>query len=301
MQVFESVSGWEVHFQESAASMRRRTLENGVSDIASSTGRQALEGKFEIIDMSIDWPAKTPTMHRGKCDQLIELFSDLYSQSQDAQGHLDKVQSLLAALTNPTGDDDQLVDSFAPMLEDVVVDADQDFILCQDNDPNTEFDSAFVVKQQFDSGWLPETSGWSGWSIAGASGIVGESYLDWSQQGDVLTVYVGRIESSLGVGDTESSLEVDAVGRQFKVCDDNTMAAFFFWDRRGGRLRSVDPGSWQTLYSEGAIVVSTDPAVQMPDSIVNAQVDIPFTAEQLAAAIESKLDADHRVVVIKCD
>ena len=106
----------------------------------------------------------------------------------------------------------------------------------------------------------------------------------------------------MGVGDTESFLKVDAVSRQFNVCEGNDLAAFFFWDRRGGQLRSVEPGSWQTLYSQCALVISTDPTIQMPDSVVNAQLSAgPFTAEQLAAAIESKLGSDHRVVVIKCD
>jgi len=86
----------------------------------------------------------------------------------------------------------------------------------------------------------------------------------------VLTVYVGRIESSFGVGDTESSLEVNAVSH--------------------------------TLYSQCAIIVSTNPDVQMPDSVVNAELGAaPFTADQLAAAIEAKLDADDRLLVIKCD
>jgi len=300
MQVFEAVSGWEVHFQESAASKSRRAQETCDRDGAASLTEQVPHGKFEIIDMSIDWPAKTPAMHRGKCDQLVKLFNDLYSQTNATQESLDKVQGILAALTNPAEDDNHLVDSFAPMCQSGL--EDDDFVLCEGNEFDDKYESAFVVKQEFDSNWLPKESVWNGWSIAGASGIADESYLDWSQQGDVLTVYVGQLESSLGIGDTESSLEVNAVSHQFKVCEDNNLAAFFFWDRRGGQLRSVEPGSWQTLYSQGAIVVSTDPAVQMPDSVVNAQLgDAPFSAEQLAAAIEAKLGADHRVLVIKCD
>ena len=261
MQAFEAVSGWEVQFKESASG-GKMLREN----------KQAPQGKFEIIDMSIDWPAKTPTMHRGKCDQLVKVFSDLYDQARTTQGNLGKVQGLLAALTNSGEDDNQMIDSFVPTLENINADQSSDFTLCQDNEFDSDYEPAFVVKQEFDSSWLPEKSVWDGWSIAGASGIVGESYLDWSQEGDVLTVYVGQIESSLGAGDTESCLEVNAVSRQFKVCEDNTFAAFFFWDRRGGQLRSVEPGSWQTLYTEGAIVVSTDPAIQMPDSIVNARL-----------------------------
>ena len=289
MQVFEAVSGWEVQFQESA--------DRGS---ASSIGESKPRGKFEIIDMSIDWPTQTPTMHRGKCDQLINLFSDLYGQATATQADLDKARNSLTALTKPTEQNGHLVDSFAPSHQPS--DTAEDFVLCQDNGFDSEYESAFVVKQEFDSTWLPEKSFWNGWSIAGTSGIVGESYLDWSQQGDVLTVYVGRIESGLGVSDTESILEVNALSREFKVCEDNSLGAFFFWDRRGGQLRSVEPGTWQTLYSDGAIVVSTDPTVQMPDLIVNAGLGAaPFTAEQLAAAIESKIGADHRVVVIKCD
>ena len=206
MQSFEAVSGWEVHFQESV-----------VSGSAASSSNHASQGKFEIIDMSIDWPAKTPTMHRGKCEQLIKLFSDLYNQASANQANLQKAHRLLTALTNSADDNNQLVDSFAPTLENAVPSESSDFVVCQENDFADEYESAFVVEQQFDSGWLPETSVWSGWSIAGASGIVGESYLDWSQQGDVLTVYAGRIESSFGVGDTESSMEINAISRQFSL------------------------------------------------------------------------------------
>lgn len=293
MQVFEAVSGWEVHFQKSLD-----------SDVAVSADQQALppQGKFEIIDMSMNWPAQTPTMHRGKCDQLIELFNDIYNQFNATKENLNKTKGLLTALTSPPEDDDELVDTFAPMFTDVITDDDSGFVLSQDNDFGDEYESAFVVKQEFDSNCLPETFVWNDWAIAGASGIAGETYLDWTRQGDVLTVYVGRIESSFGVGDTESSLEVNAVSHQFKVSQDNTMAAFFLWDRRGGQLRSVEPGTWQTLYSQCAIIVSTNPDVQMPDSVVNAELGAaPFTADQLAAAIEAKLDADDRLMVIKCD
>ena len=297
MQIFEAVSGWEVRFQESAASKNQRS-----QNLASADQSLQPQGKFEIIDMSIHWPAKTPTMHRGKCDQLLKLYSDLYNQANATQDSFDKVQGLLAALTDPVEGDDQLVDSFAPTYSNSVQDEDQesDFVLEQ-SDFDEGVESAFVVKQEFDSNWLSNENVWEGWSFAGATGIVRGAYLDWEQGGDRLTAYVGRIESSFGVGDTESSLEVNAISRQFRVSEENTIAAFFLWDRRGGRLQSVKPGSWQTLYAQGAIIVSTDPNVQMPESVVNAQLGAePLTAEQLATAIEAKLGAEHRVLVIKC-
>ena len=296
MQIFEAVSGWEVRFQESAASKDQRSQK-----LVSADQSLQAQGNFEIIDMSIDWPVKTPTMHRGKCEQLLKLYSDLYNQANATQDSFDKVQGLLAALTDPAEGTDQLVDSFAPMYTNLDEEQDSDFALEQGSDFEDKYGSAFVVKQEFDSNWLANENIWSGWSFAGATGIVGDAYLDWEQRGDTLTAYVGRIESSFGVGDTESSLEVNAVSQQFKVSEGNTLAAFFFWDRRGGRLQSVEPGSWQTLYSQSAIIVSTDPNIQMPESVVNAQLGAkPFTAEQLATAIEAKLGADHRVLVIKC-
>ena len=296
MEIFEAVSGWEVRFQESAASKDQRSQK-----VVSANQSLQAQGNFEIIDMSVDWPAKTPTMHRGKCEQLLKLYSDLYNQANATQDSFDKVQGLLAALTEPAESTDQLVDSFAPTYTNLDEDQDSDFALEQGKDFEDVYGSAFVVKQEFDSNWLANDNIWSDWSFAGATGIVGDAYLDWEQRGDTLTAYVGRIESSFGVGDTESSLEVNAVSRQYKVSEGNTLAAFFFWDRRGGRLQSVTPGSWQTLYSQGAIIVSTDPNVQMPESVINAQLSAePFTAEQLATAIEAKLGADHRVLVIKC-
>ena len=296
MQIFEAVSGWEVRFQESAASKDQRSQK-----LVSADQSLQAQGNFEIIDMSIDWPVKTPTMHRGKCEQLLKLYSDLYNQANATQDSFDKVQGLLAALTDPAESPDQLVDSFAPMYTNLDEDQDSDFTLDQGKECEDVYGSAFVVKQEFDSNWLANDNIWSDWSFAGATGIVGDAYLDWEQRGDTLTAYVGRIESCFGVGDTESFLEVNAVSRQYKVSEGNTLAAFFFWDRRGGRLQSVEPGSWQTLYSQSAIIVSTNPNIRMPESVVNAQLGAePFTAEQLATAIEAKLGADHRVLVIKC-
>ena len=301
MRVFEAVSGWEVHFRESAASCSRRAQVASVDDTSASESIRP-EGEFEIIDMSSEWPAKTPTMHRGMCDQLVKIYSDLYSQSNANQDSYDKVRGLLEALTGPAEESGELADSFVPMVAGLVEDDGSDFVLEQGGEFDEEFDSTFVVRQQFDSKKLARGGVWDDWSFAGATGLVGNAYLDWAQHGDMLTVYVGQIESSFGVGDTESSLEVNALSQQFKVSEGNTLAAFFFWDRRGGRLQSVEPGSWQTLYSEGAIIISTDPNVQMPDSVVNARLsDAPFTASQLAAAIETKLGPDHRVLVIKCD
>ena len=296
MQIFEAVSGWEIRFQESAASKDQRSQK-----LVSADQSLQAQGNFEIIDMSIDWPVKTPTMHRGKCEQLLKLYSDLYNQANATQDSFDKVQGLLAALTDPAESPDQLVDSFAPMYTNLDEDQDSDFTLDQGKECEDVYGSAFVVKQEFDSNWLANDNIWSDWSFAGATGIVGDAYLDWEQRGDTLTAYVGRIESCFGVGDTESFLEVNAVSRQYKVSEGNTLAAFFFWDRRGGRLQSVEPGSWQTLYSQSAIIVSTNPNIRMPESVVNAQLGAePFTAEQLATAIEAKLGADHRVLVIKC-
>ncbi len=297
MRVFESISGWEVYFQESAASKIQRSQSLSLSD-------QSLrpQGKFEIIDMSIDWPAKTPTMHRAKCDQLIQLYGNLYNQANATQDSFDKVQGLLSALTETADDSNQLVDSFAPMFTNLVEDGGVDFVAGQGMGSEDEFESAFVVKQDLDSNWLADKNVWSDWTFGGATGIVGDAYLDWDQHGDVLTVYVGRIESSLGSGDAESSLEVNAITRQFKVKKENRLAAFFYWDRRGGFLESVEPGRWRTLHPQGAVIVSTDPNVQMPMSVVNARISAEdFTAEQLAGAIEAQLGIDHRVMVIKCD
>ena len=299
MEIFESVSGWEVRFRETAVSKNQRA-----QNLPSAGQSLRPQGTFEIIDMSVDWPAKTPTMHRGKCDQLLKLYSGLYNQANATQDGLDKAQGLLPALTDSDKGSDQLVDSFVPMYTNLVEDGDQgsDFTLKQGSDFDDEFESAFVVKQEFDSSWLGNQNVWEDWSFGGTTGIVGNVYLDWEQHGDMLTAYVGRIESSFGVGDTESSLEVNAISRQFKVSEENTIAAFFFWDRRGGRLQRVVPDSWRTLHPQGAIIVSTDPNVQMPESVVNAQLGAePFTADQLATAIEAKLGADHRVLVIKCD
>lgn len=56
-----------------------RLPESLVQSFAAATGWElGVKGdRVEIIDMSADWPARTPTAHRGKCDQLAAEISKL--------------------------------------------------------------------------------------------------------------------------------------------------------------------------------------------------------------------------------
>ena len=67
-------------------------------------------------DMSAAWPARKPTAHRAKCDQLVAHLDALVSDLQATKAKLAKTQSLLEAHAPGTVEDDEaeLVDCFVP-------------------------------------------------------------------------------------------------------------------------------------------------------------------------------------------
>ena len=50
-----------------------------VDTFAAATGWELARvgNEIKIVDMSADWPAKTPTAHRAKCDRLAAAISEL--------------------------------------------------------------------------------------------------------------------------------------------------------------------------------------------------------------------------------
>lgn len=142
MSVFEEITGWKAEFEESGASFRRRSLERA-EDIPA-------QGTFTIVDMSADWPANQFTAHRGKCDQLLSLVSDLVGELQSAKLELSRARSVIAAMPIESAgvpDDEVLVDSFVPKfsrIETVNVGFDS-----QDTSSQSEIDheDEFIVVQ----------------------------------------------------------------------------------------------------------------------------------------------------------
>jgi hypothetical protein len=294
MRQFEKISGWEIQFSRCSANSKNHT-DAGQPNL---TDGNLVEGNFEIIDMSSTWPARKPTLHRGDCDQLVAIFGELFAKQQSTDKELREARATLASLTNPSDDEEELVDSFlplGPLKNPTLGSADEDWVLSEDDG---ETDSSFVVQQAVDSDWLTEDGTWEDWSVAGATGIAGDRYLDWSQTAEKITVFVGRLESSFGSGDAESRLEICPGSQQFRVTDVSGFSSFFAWDRRGSQLEKVKPGTWQRLPPGGAVVVSTTPSVQLPEKVSGVDCS-EVSAEQLAVAIENQMDEQERLLVIK--
>jgi hypothetical protein len=89
LAIFEEITGWKAEFIESKQSLRRREISHSKSE--------PVEGRFEITDMSLNWPAKKPTCHRAKCDELVSLVEQLVGQLQTTQINLKRAQSALIA------------------------------------------------------------------------------------------------------------------------------------------------------------------------------------------------------------
>ena len=111
LQIFEEITGWGIGFEESKSSFQNR---QSVSHTAT-----AAQGRFSIADMSAQWPARTPTAHRAKCDQFIAHLDALVSELQETKLKLAETQSLLEAHCPGTVEDQDAVlfDCFVPRYQ----------------------------------------------------------------------------------------------------------------------------------------------------------------------------------------
>ncbi|MEL7500071.1 MAG: hypothetical protein AAFN77_20895 [Planctomycetota bacterium] len=319
LEVFEQLTGWRAEFQESPDSYKRRqsvAMEN-----------EPVEGNFKVVDMSEAWPAKTPTVHRGRCDQLIGLFGMLMDELQATRIELTRAHSALEALSpGSVSEEEQLVDAFVPKFSSLLT---QEPI--EDRRANSDAESSNVAQFLYDSIYIDgslastdedyslieddendfivhqEVSGvtdssisetWKDWAMGGVSGIAKDVYLDLFHSDTTLTICVGRIESSFGVGDTEAAIEIDPCNHRYRVSGDVSLKAFYIWDRRGGKMEPVDTsGDWQPVYPGAAIISSTCGSLDAPDP--QAELSSVPTAEQMAKVLCRNLPDEEKVLVLK--
>lgn len=318
LRVFEEVTGWQVEFQKSD-SIHQSSFANHRSPAPS--------GKFEIVDMSEAWPSRKPTAHRGLCDHLISLFSELTSELEQVRSERDLAEAKLSALdTAPAGAGELLVDSFPVKFGDsqslesslFIERRDpnqagseliyQSVFLDQDNEPGEEefelaedyeeYESDFVVHQEVSS-WQPSMPGaWENWSMGGASGFASSTYLDWHFASQKLTIVVGKLDGNPRGGDLEISIEIDPENSRYRVKGETSIQAFFTWDRRGGRTQPANlSGAWNPIYPGAAIICTTNPAVHNEVESFDLQTD--STAEEMAQAFASRVPGAEKILVLK--
>jgi hypothetical protein len=179
---------------------------------------------------------------------------------------LGKTQSALVAL-DPTVDIDEelLVDSFVPKFGLVT----KSEIEISDSDAQgvtDEYDDDFEVHQDvWDFSAAPVCPPFDGWSLGGATGIVGNYYLDWMVNGEeCISICVGEIDTEAG-DDRESVILVDPLTNEFRVVPSGRLwdqlqdwQAFHLWDSSTRSLSPINPSnSWQRLKSHQAIVATT--------------------------------------------
>ena len=305
LKAFEILTGWQAEFQESSASQKHRQI----------APHDPPQGEFKVVDMSPDWPARTPTAHRGRCDQLIHLFGELIAELQTTRADLVRAHSTLEAMVpGSVAAEVQLVDSFVPKFTDPITetgslvsgdlnslseeetntrDGDDDFTLADDN-----FSIGEPLATREPEPELDAEEFWKRWKVGGATGVAEDVYLDWFMNGANLSICVGKIESSFGIGDAEVQLEIDPVAARYRIQGDADLEAFFVWDRRGAKLVSADrSGDWVQLPPAAAVVATTHANVVAPDP--EAELSTVPTAQQLANAIGRNLDAEQKVLVLK--
>lgn len=330
LEIFEELTGWQIAFQESPQSIKRRQ--------AAGSEHEPPEGEFRVIDMSSQWPAQKPTAHRGQCDQLVGIFGELMNQLQKTRVELTRAHSALEAYSpGSIPEEEELVDSFVPKFgrratdfadfdtnasgefeanlydavssdqflyeshylgdEDFEVVGEDEFVVV---DPVHHFsdEDEFVVHQEVSGIHQGPKEAWKQWSIGGSTGMATDVYLDWFLNEEKLTICVGKLESSFGVGDAEVAIEIDPNEFKYRVSGATSIPAFYVWDRRGGQMQPVDTcGDWIGLPPGAAILSSTTPAISRPDP--DAELSKSPSAEQMAKVLSRSIGDEEKVMVIK--
>ncbi|MFK7769510.1 MAG: hypothetical protein AB8B55_20020 [Mariniblastus sp.] len=255
IEVFEQVTGWKVEFAESKASLQRRASEGDRNGTA--------EGKFSIVDMSVDWPAKKPTGHRAKCDELVALIDSLCSDLQSTKIELQQTRSALAGIAPDAidlGQEAVLTDSFVPKFIQGRRWDDTSFELASEADvaQAVDFDETAFVDEE-PSGTQIVAPPFRGWSLGGEAGVVEKAYVDWLVSNDEkIVVTTGMIESSFGTGDRQAIVEVDPLTKEYLVAGSEELDTLYLWD---SKTLSVSPlnvsGRWCRLKSGQAIIGTT--------------------------------------------
>ena len=299
MSVLEEITGWKAEFQESGASYRNRSQ--------AGSENQPAQGTFSIVDMSADWPAKQPTGHRGKCDQLVSLISDLVGDLQTAKQELSRVRSAMAAMpveSDAVLGDEMLIDSFVPKFGRV--ETGNVGFNSQDTDcqSKTDCDDEFGVRQD-----LGELGGklvpppFAGWSLGGATGIVENTYLDWLVDGqERIAISVGKIESSYGDGDLQTVLKVEPLTSEYRVSTRGEIEAFYHLDIAATRIERVKSDQqWTRLGVGDAIIASTNSDLDLDTvlSELGSSSTTQFDAEAIAQTIIKANGTCDRTLVLK--
>ena len=302
IELFAEITGWVIEFDESEASLQRRNR------LASD---QPAEGKFSIVDMSADWPAKKPTGHRAKCDELVGLIDHLVSDLQTARVDLSKSRSTLVAL-NPANDvagDELLVDSFAPNFElsrrwnDVTGRVDSPAASTCDPSAETEVeDQQNACPSECNSSIGLVQPPFDGWNLAGETGVADNVYLDWLVDStERISIMSGRIESDLGVGDTQASLTVDPLTCEYLLSGPADFQPFYLWDSDSTSISTIEPSQhWRVLIPGQAIVGTTSIRFSKTGSWADEFADLKeVSTKQLAQILSQSLDAGDCLLVLQ--
>ena len=299
MSVLEEITGWKAEFQESAASYRSRS--------EAGSENQPAQGTFSIVDMSADWPANQFTGHRGKCDQLVGLISDLVGELQTAKLELSRVRSVMAAMPNDSAellDDELLVDSFTPKCNRVEtgnVGFDSQASTSQNA---TDCDDEFEVFQALERSEAKLVDPpFAGWSLGGATGMVDNTYLDWLVDDEErIAISVGKIESVYGDGDLRAVLKVEPLTSEFRVETQGEIEAFYHLDIAASRIVKINPNQrWTRLGVGDAIIASTNNDLDL-DGILFELGSCRATqiqAQEIAQAVIQANGGTQRTLVLK--
>jgi hypothetical protein len=172
--------------------------------------------------------------------------------------------------------DENLIDSFVPKF---LKESKRNQPLCDSasdlSDPPGDDD--FEVEQFVsDSAVSLVAPPFAGWSFGGATGIVGNYYLDWTvDELERISLVAGEIDSGLEAG-REATLTIDPLTQEYRLGSsdvqtpmDDDLTFFYLYNERTESLSPIQSGDdWCSLGANEVIVATTNGALMELD-IVN--------------------------------
>jgi hypothetical protein len=325
LNLFESMTGWVVEFEESPASRRQRCQADRSSTpkTAPNATDVSPRGHFLIVDMSASWPCGRPTAHRGKCDQFIKLFSDLVHQSQLTTAELKRLRNSVLQTQTQHRTQNQIRRDSDDACDNITDDIADGFLPRYPYLTQAELDGEFEIDSHDNSFEADQTTRQpksqtktdnraptvaygkpsSQWQIGGRRGIADNRYVDWSLRKDRrIALMIGQFERLDSLGDRQPETEWEArltlnpeTSRfWFSV---NAQGTFWVLDRPTGQLQPIThQNRIMELKPNQALVATT--AVLKPVAHESRLQDSCENADDLAAALQHCWNTEEPVLVL---
>ena len=300
LKLFELATGWVVEVVHPAQrSAEPKKFQNKHNDRDNLLRQTPALGELRIVDMSPLWPAGRPTGSRSKCDRLIVLLNDLFTDLIDHRVALQNAKSILAGFEQHLASsdlDEELTDSFIPRYPyQTATERDEEFLVVEQAEPNSSRSSDSKWKLT-DSVWSPAANvatknqtetveqvesnppqktlfgSMVRWQLGGRRGYHQGRYVDWKIEEDGrITLILGQTDEVRGydfawpqtpqqAGSWETRLIINPASQKYWLTGDQ-VATFYTLNHGDGKMSPVIPGQHRINEEQSFIATPSDQIV----------------------------------------